>query len=110
MNCFFNFCIRLSLNHRNYKMEKTNLYTLIKGEFSPLAAQTILMELINQKINFHNVEILSERIKHGAANEHSEKRIDELTTTKNKIQALVAEAIKSNYQLKVDCEIKIELI
>ncbi len=39
-------------------MKEDHKYDLITGEFSSKDAGTILFELINRKINYHNVEIL----------------------------------------------------
>ncbi len=85
-------------------------FMLIAGEFSPADASTILFELINRKINFHNVESLSLEIKHGIKSNQSEKRIEELLNTKNEIQKLILKAEKDNSNLKIDCKINIDLI
>nr|MBC7611964.1 hypothetical protein [Pseudopedobacter sp.] len=88
-------------------MKNSSKYTLVTGEFSTKDAATILFELINRKINYHNVEILSEQVKSGTNSESSERRIEELLKTKNKIQEQINKAFENNQKLAIECQIYI---
>lgn len=55
---------------------------LIEGNFTSEESKTILLDLINYKINFHRVNRLSDVIRYGEEKDNYHSRIDELTNQK----------------------------
>ena len=73
-------------------MEQQKSLTLLKGIFSPNETVEILFSLINEKIRFHNLQILG--LKEGKSGDTliHEKRLQELMDTRNMISDFVAKA------------------
>lgn len=69
-------------------------FQLVKGEFTPEEAGKVLFSLIQNKINYHNVEVLSRQIRFGFDDDvsHSEKRIADLKKINNSLIAFLKEA------------------
>lgn len=62
-------------------MNRTNTqqrHKLIDGDFSPEQATRVLLSLVKSKIDFHNVEKLSNEERFGWDVTHSERRVEEL--------------------------------
>ena len=91
-------------------MENKYQYKFIEGDFSTEEAKTVLMTLINNKINFHNLNSFSDYVKHNGNSEKSKKRISELITTREAILKLIEEAEKKELKLSIKSDISIELI
>ncbi|MDA9555584.1 hypothetical protein N9R54_05045 [Pelobium sp.] len=90
-------------------MDNNQVLTLIQGEFTPNETIEILFSLINEKIRFHDLQILGiKEGKEGNAEPHL-KRIEELTNTKKAIQELVAKAKQNNNIIAVNSSIQLEL-
>ena len=85
-------------------------YKLIDGVFHPSEAQKILMDLINTKINYHNLDSFSNHIRFNADISSSKNRIEELQKSSESIIELIELAQKNNLQLKLNSEISIEFI
>lgn len=87
-----------------------NLETrLIDGCFSKIKAKTVLLELINNKINFHKVEKFSNEIRFGQDTDHSEKRIQALNIEKENLLAWI-ESVDNNAALRLNCVITTEIV
>jgi hypothetical protein len=82
-------------------------HRLISGIFSPEEANTVLMNLLEDKITFHRRNIWSRQERFGQSDPASEKRIRELQQTKSDIAKLLAEAASSGTQLSIRCDIDI---
>ena len=93
----------------NIAIETQNL-ELIKGEFSVLEAKELLFNLINQKINFHNLRDWSSQERYGMPDENSVQRIQQLKQSKESLQELVQIARKEGLSFKIDAKISIELV
>ncbi|MDZ7648980.1 MAG: hypothetical protein U5K54_18430 [Cytophagales bacterium] len=89
-------------------MDKTHEYQLILGEFSASDASQILLEIINNKINYHNRQIFSIKERFNGDVSHSEKRIKALLKTSNGIKKILATAEKRGNYIQIDCPIKIK--
>lgn len=61
-------------------METSHEFKLVQGEFTPEEAGKLLYSLIQNKINYHNTEILSQQIRFGFGKDvsHAEQRIANL--------------------------------
>lgn len=90
-------------------MDKKQVLTLIKGEFTPNEITEILLSLINEKIRFHDLQILG--IKEGRAGniEPHSKRIAELMNTKRTIQQFVTEAKENNDTIVVNSTVELAI-
>lgn len=85
-------------------------YKLIDGVFSPCEAKKMLLDLINTKINYHNLDDFSNHIRFNASLTYSENRTEQLSHTRESIKQLIELANNSNMKLKISSEIAIELI
>ncbi len=85
-------------------MEKQFEFELVKGAFSPEEAGKVLFSLIQNKINYHNVETLSRQIRFGFGDDvsHSEKRIAELKEINKSLIAFLKEVGKEGKTLEIN--------
>lgn len=91
-------------------MKKTNEYALIDGTFSAGDASKILLEIINNKINFHNLQIHSITERFGGDTTLSEKRIKKLLRTGKGLKKVLAAADKKGQMVNVYCPIEIKVV
>lgn len=82
---------------------------LIEGDFSHLRAKTLLLELLQHKINFHKVEKFSNEFRFGEDREHSENRINQLLDEKYGLMAWF-ELMEKAEGFRIHCSIEIETI
>ena len=83
---------------------------LIEGEYTPSEAASILLAVIEEKIKFHNIQILSFKERFNIENESSIKRLVELKESRDQICHLIEEAKAENKTLKISSKINIELV
>ncbi|MBL7911397.1 MAG: hypothetical protein JNJ41_10115 [Bacteroidia bacterium] len=91
-------------------MEKKQDFKLIDGQFNPSDARTILLTLINSKIQFHKLESFGITVRSSGDISMHEKRIRELSKVNEDIKKLLNYAVENNMKLKVNSTIQIELI
>jgi len=91
-------------------MEKVHVLKLIDGNFTPTDAGKILNELITSKINYHNREMLSIRIKYDGDVSRSEGRIEQLVQVRDNLNKLLAEAEENGHLLKINSSIDIVML
>lgn len=86
--------------HQNQGVEKVHL---INGTFAASDAKRILLDMLNNKIKFHNrqLQIIQEQGSGDPA--HSEKRIDELYDLTEKVKTLLTEAEKNDQKIEIEC-------
>lgn len=85
-------------------------FKLIEGNFSSQDAKTVLMSVINSKINFHNLNAFSEFVKNNEDCEISKRRISVLTSSLEDINKLLEESERNGKRLKINGDITIEFI
>lgn len=85
-------------------------FKLVEGTYSPSDSAEVLLSLIADKIKFHNLQLLSLRDKESVQLEHAKRRIEELKASRKMITDVILRARDTNYQLKIDGVIKIELL
>jgi hypothetical protein len=85
-------------------------YSLINGTFMPGDASRILLGIINDKITFHNLEILSIRERFNGDVSHSMRRIEELNEVREELRKVLAIAVDNEMEVRVNCTLKLELI
>ena len=73
-------------------------------------AKTILMALINNKIQFHQLERWSGNERLGADNPVVSRRIEELMQTKEALAALIEESEAKGARLAIHCSIDITML
>ena len=86
-------------------MKNTKKIQLIKGDFTNDEAKEILLNLINAKINFHNLKNFSDDERSGKQDEISLKRITELTESQEVISQIINHATKENLKIKIESDI-----
>ena len=91
-------------------MNDINQFKFIDGDFSTEEAQVILMSLINNKIDFHNLFAFSNHIRFNNDINVSIKRVETLTATKSEIINLIRIAEEQGKNLRIKSTINIELI
>ncbi len=91
-------------------MNKTETVNLIKGTFAPEEAQELLLELLNGKINFHNLKNWSSKERFGKPDVISEQKLEYLEEARRNLKTLLAEAIKQQKSVTINSiiEMKIE--
>nr|WP_299387157.1 hypothetical protein [Allomuricauda sp.] len=88
-------------------LEATSSFLLIDGLFTSLEAADILLSLVNDKIKFHTVQQLNSGDPESDAYKSSERRIQQLKSTKSEITQMILEARKEGYELKIHSTIEI---
>lgn len=91
-------------------MLKTEKYLLIKGKFRAEDAREIILNLINDKIRYHDYRNFSSGERLGKPDEYSLKRIEELKQCRKDILEKLLEAQLNNLELKIHSEIRMELV
>ena len=85
-------------------------YQLIDGDFSAEEAKTILLALIEHKIQFHRKDRFSQQERLGDISEQSNRRIEQLLQTKADLTELIASAGSEDERLSINCVIDITRI
>ncbi|WP_207421536.1 hypothetical protein [Desertivirga brevis] len=91
-------------------IQKQTQCMLINGQFSANDALEIMKNLINGKINFHNLKNFSSQVRFGQADEHSLKRMEELREQLHSITQLVNHCREQGKTLQIQSTISIEVI
>jgi len=91
-------------------MNDENRYALIDGLFSPAEAEKVLISVLNSKINYHNLDDFSSKIRFGEDAVNSQKRVSELLETIEEIKKIVKESKQNDLQLKIKSSIHIEFV
>jgi len=90
-------------------MENNQEFKLIDGTFSIEDADRVLTNLLNYKIDYHKKEDFSNHIRFNKDIEHSKKRIQELTETKEEIKNLIKNSKSEDIKFVIKSTISIEL-
>lgn len=89
--------------------EEIQKFILIEGTFSPEDAREILFELISSKIKFHHREAFGIQTRTNGDISHSEKRVEELKASRQKMDDIIDFAARHQLKMKLSGEIKITL-
>lgn len=84
---------------------KTN--KLVSGLFTPDEAKEVLFDMLNSKINFHNIKSLSSVVRYNHPNLESESRIKELTEIREQLLAHIQKATNDKLSLRIESSIEI---
>lgn len=89
-------------------MNTPQRYQLIAGEFTPDQAMHVLLSLVKSKIDFHNVEKLSNHERFGEDITRSEQRLAELKQLRETLRKVCQSAEKTGTPMKVRGWIEIQ--
>lgn len=96
--------------NKKSKVMNTEELNFIKGLFSTVEAKDILLNLIDNKIKFHNQKTFSEIERFGIKNEDSNTRINELLTSRSRIIDFIAKCQENNEEISIHSQISIESV
>jgi len=91
-------------------MEKEFQLQLVKGEFELQEAKEILLNLVTDKIRFHQQKIVSVELMTGKKDGFSEVRISELIKSQNDLMAFLEENSNTAGKFKISGTINIEAV
>ena len=90
-------------------MKKTETLELIKGTFTPDEAGAILLQLLDSKINFHNLKNWSSSERFGKPDAYSEQRLKHLKESRKKVETLVSRSISEEINMIINSSIEINI-
>ncbi len=90
-------------------MKKTETIELIKGTFTPNEAREILLQMLNSKINFHNLKNWSSRERFGKPDAYSEQRLKHLEESRMKVQMLLSNSNNKEKIIIINSSIEINI-
>lgn len=90
-------------------MKKIETVELVKGSFTPQEAREVLLQLLNSKINFHNLKNWSSRETFGKPDANSEQRINYLEESRKKVEIIVSKAIDEQRNIIINSSIEINI-
>lgn len=90
-------------------MKNNQEYKLIDGSFTAEDADRVVSTLLNYKIDYHSREDFSNHIRFNKEIEHSKKRIQELTETKEQIKNLIQDSKSEAIKFVIKSNISIEI-
>jgi hypothetical protein len=82
---------------------------LIEGNFTPKEARKVLSTVINSKINYHKIELMSEHERNGFENSNSRKRVEYLTKANDNVIEIIHKAIADGQNFEISANIVITL-
>lgn len=97
MKSVLDFCILEKLNIMTEKLQ----FNLVLGNYSPEEAATVLPSLINNKINFHELDIFRLNERGEGNSDRSEHRIGELTESRKQVRLLLEQCKKDGLRVSV---------
>lgn len=91
-------------------MKNPHTFKLIDGKFSPIEARKILIDLIQNKINFHSREIHMMEEHNEGNTARSERRIAQLKKSAETLKKVLMQADSKGMQLKVRGTVEITFL
>lgn len=83
---------------------------LIEGVFAPSDAKMILYALVDSKLKYHGVKLISNKERFGIQDKHSEERIVYLKEARKTLQSVLDEAEVKNKKIVIHSSVRIELV
>lgn len=103
MNQFILFCGKIK------HMETSHQYKLIDGTFTGENARHILMELIQNKIKYHQLQIFSIHERFNGDASASEKRIAELKQVAEDLKKVLKQVEDHHQSVEIYCPIEVKI-
>ncbi len=91
-------------------MNNTQQFKLIDGTFNAPEAAQILLSLVKSKIDFHNLQKVSNEERFGVDLARSDQRLAELRQLHETLKSICASAGKNGQRVQVDGHIAITLV
>jgi hypothetical protein len=91
-------------------MENKQVLKLIDGTFLPSEAGKVLFELINRKINYHQMERFSNEERFGKDESNSRGRIEQLKDARRRLEEIIDYTSIKGLRLKIESSIDITFI
>lgn len=88
-------------------MKKLNEFNLVEGSFEPDEAEKILIALINNKINYHEMDAFSKSERFNADTTHANMRVKKLKENAMELKSLIKHANENGWKLKIKGVIEI---
>lgn len=85
---------------KNIMAEKLE-FNLVLGNYTPEEAATVLLSLINSKINYHELDAFRQRERGEGDPRRSQRRIAELTESRTKVRGLLERSEKEGLRISV---------
>ncbi|MEK0450306.1 MAG: hypothetical protein RL088_2574 [Verrucomicrobiota bacterium] len=91
-------------------MNTPQRFKIIDGTFSAADATNALLAVVQSKIDFHNVEQLSNEMRFGRDVAHSERRLVELREMRETLRALCKSAAESGMRVEANGWLEVRLV
>ncbi len=82
-------------------------FSLIDNTFTAEEAREVIISLMNAKIRFLNVQILSIHERFGSDGTHLEKRINQLEADRKNLITVLSDYATQNVEISVSCDVKL---
>lgn len=76
-------------------------FNLALGNYTPDEAATVLLSLINSKINYHQLDVFRQHERGDGDGQRSKQRIEDLTTSREKVSQLLERSQKEGLRISV---------
>lgn len=76
-------------------------FNLVLGNYTPEEAATVLLSLINSKINYHELDAFRQRERGEGDPKSSERRIVELTESRSQVRSLLERSKSDGLRISV---------
>ena len=87
-----------------------NQFNIIEGEFTPEEAREILMNLLCEKIRFHEVQVLAKQERREDGLVRNEERISDLKATRSKLKELIKMTEQAGGSLKLSAVLSVQAL
>lgn len=87
-------------------MRQTETIDLIKGTFTPDEAREIILQLLIDKINFHNLKNWSSHERFGKPDAASEQRLKYLDESRKSVEMFISQAISERKNIAINSSIE----
>lgn len=84
-------------------------FKLIDNTYSPTAAKEVIASLIQDKIRFLNVQLLSNQERYGSDISFAAKRVEQLQTELERVLNTFDEAISEDSEVQITCPINVTI-
>lgn len=81
-------------------------FSLIDNTYSAADARDVITSLINDKIRFLNVQILSIHERFGSDVSYLEKRVTQLETERKRLVQVLTDLSEEDVEIEISCDVK----
>jgi hypothetical protein len=95
-----------SPKEKNNTVNSVQSFKLIEGIFEPSEAADVLFTILDDKIRFHNIQILSIQERFNGDTRNSQRRLNDLKESKKKIANLIIDARAKGFEIEINSNIE----